>query len=114
MDLLFTNIAYADGVDTFINNVNTLIVNPLIKLLFVLALVYFLYGVFEFIANQENEEKKTTGKQHMIWGLIGLTIMLGVWTILNIVLNTFNITGIKPETGTVNLGNYNQSYPNLK
>lgn len=104
MDLLFPNVAYA-SLDSFISNVDNLIVNPLIVLLFTLAFIYFLYGVFEFIANQENEEKKTTGKMHMIYGVIGLTIMFGVWAILNIILRTFNIPAseINPEQGTVNL-----------
>jgi hypothetical protein len=72
-DLFFVNIAYAAEIDTFIRNVNRLILNPLITLLFALAFVYFFYGVFEFISNQNNEEKKTAGKQHMIWGVIGRT-----------------------------------------
>ena len=105
MDLLFTNIAYA-SVDSFVSNVNRLIINPLIILLFGLAVVYFLYGIFEFISNQENEEKKTTGKNHMIWGIIGIVIMMGVFTILNIIMRTFNIEGINPEEGTVQLNDY--------
>lgn len=87
--------------DAFIGKVDTLIINPLILFLFALAIVYFLYGVLEFIMNQENEEKKTSGKSHMIWGIIGITIMLGVWTILGIVLNTLNINYIHPQSGTV-------------
>ena len=114
MSLFFINVAYADSVDDFINNANKLIVNPLITLLFALAIVFFLWGVFEFIANQENEEKKTSGKQHMLWGIIGITIMMGVWTILHIILNTFNISRITPEKGTVRLNNYNPSYPAVK
>ena len=106
MDLLFTNIAYA-SVDSFVSNVNRLIINPLIILLFGLAVVYFLYGIFEFISNGENEEKKTTGKNHMIWGIIGIVIMMGVFTILNIIMRTFNIEGINPEEGTVQLNDYN-------
>ncbi|MEK7088606.1 MAG: hypothetical protein AAB913_00565 [Patescibacteria group bacterium] len=105
-DLFFTNVAYAN-IDPFVSNVNKLIINPLIVLLFALALVYFLYGIFEFISNQENEEKKTTGKSHMIWGIIGIVIMIGVFTILNIIMNTFNITGINPKEGTVQLPPYN-------
>lgn len=104
MDLLFTNVAYAD-VNGFISNVNKLIINPLIALLFGLAVVYFLYGIFEFISNQENEEAKTKGKSHMIWGIIGIVIMMGVFTILDIIMNTFNITGINPKEGTVQLPN---------
>lgn len=109
MGFLFTNVAYAAGgesLDQFISNVDKLIINPLIILLFALALLYFLWGLYNFISNQDNEEKKSEGKQSMIWGVIGITIMMGVWTLLNIVLNTFGINGIVPEKGTVNLPTY--------
>lgn len=114
MDLFFINIAYSAGsenLDQFIVNVNKLIINPLILLLFALAVVYFLYGIFEFISNQENEEKKTKGKSHMIWGIIGITIMMGVFTIMNMILNTLNIEGIEPEQGTVQLDEYEPDWP---
>jgi hypothetical protein len=39
----------------------------------------------------------------MLWGVVGITIMLGVFTILNMVINTFNIKGIDAEKGTVDL-----------
>lgn len=101
MDLLSTKVAHA-SLDTFIANVDKQIINPLITLLFALAVVYFLYGLFEFIANQENEEKKTAGKSHMLWGVVGITIMLGVWTILGMILNTLSIdkSQINVEGGT--------------
>src|SRR3989344_5178455 len=104
MDLFSTRTAYA-SMDSFIGNVDRMIINPLILLLFALAVVYFLYGVFEFLLNQQNEEKKTTGKSHMLWGVVGITIMLGVWTILNMILSTLDIpkSEINPEAGTVNL-----------
>ena len=103
MDLFSTKVAYA-SVDSFIGNVDTLIINPLIVLLFALALAYFFYGVFEFIANGDNDEKKTTGKSHMLWGVVGLTIMMGVWAILGVILSTFGLSSqINPEKGTVNL-----------
>jgi uncharacterized membrane protein YidH (DUF202 family) len=104
MDFLSTKIAYAD-LNTFLTHVNVFIVNPLIGFMIALGLAYFLYGVFEFLANQENEEKKTSGKSHMLWGLIGIAIMLGVWGILNLVVNTFSINGVHPETGEVQLPN---------
>lgn len=113
MDLLYTNVAYA-SVDSFISNVNKLIINPLILLLFALAVVYFLYGVFEFISNGDNEEKKTTGKSHMIWGIVGIVIMMGVFTILNMIMKTFNIEGINPEQGTVQLNDYDPSISTFK
>ncbi len=77
--------------DAFITKVDNLIINPLITFLFALAVAFFLYGVFEFIWNQDNEEKKTSGKSHMIWGVIGITIMMAVWAILGLILSTFQI-----------------------
>ena len=91
--------------DSFIGKVDTTIINPLILLLFALAVVYFLYGVLEFFLHQENEEKKTAGKSHMLWGVVGIVIMLGVWTILGMIQSTFGVpqSQINPEQGTVNL-----------
>ena len=104
MELFSTKIAHAavgESFNSFVGNLVTLIINPLITFLFALAILYFLYGVLEFILNQDNEEKKTTGKQHMISGVIGIAIMMGVFAIMNIILKTFNITGIDPQQGTV-------------
>jgi TRAP-type C4-dicarboxylate transport system permease small subunit len=102
MDFFYPTTVHAD-LDSFLGNVNEQIINPLITLLFALAIAYFLWGAFEFFLNQENEEKKTTGKSHMLWGVVGITIMMGVFMIMNVILSTFNIKGIDPEEGTVNL-----------
>jgi len=102
-----TKTAYAasTSLNGFIANVDNMIINPLILFLFALAIVFFLYGVFEFLTNQNNDEKKTTGKSHMLWGIVGITIMMGVWTILGILLSTMGISKgeIDPEQGTVHL-----------
>ncbi|MCM2339256.1 MAG: hypothetical protein NDI62_02265 [Burkholderiales bacterium] len=102
MDFLFTNIAYA-SVDSFVLNVNRMIINPIIALLFAAAFAYFLYGVFQFISNQDNEEAKIKGRDHIIWGILGIVIMMGVFTILDMIMNTFNIEGIDPEEGRVEI-----------
>src|SRR3989339_1044723 len=100
---MFIKTAYAASanLNEFIVNVNSMIIQPLINFLFALAIVYFLYGMFQFFSNQENEEKKTTGKSHMLWGVIGITIMMGVWAILGVVINTLGISGqVNPQQGT--------------
>ena len=77
--------------DQFINTLTTVIVNPIIRLMFALALVVFLWGVFEYIKNAGSPEDRKKGTQHIIWGLVGLFIMVSVWAILEIALNTFGI-----------------------
>ncbi len=111
LNLFSTKVAYA-SLNSFLTNVNREITTPLIKLLFALAVVYFLWGMFEFIMSQQNEEKKTSGKEHMMWGVIGITIMMAVWGILSLIINTFGIEGIDPKQGTVNLPNYTPPTPN--
>ncbi len=111
MDWFATKIAYAapsTDLNGFLINLDKYIINPLIVFLFALAMVFFLYGVFEFIMNAGNDEKKTSGKSHMLWGVVGLTIMMGVWFILGVILRTMNIpkSEIDPEQGKVNLRQY--------
>jgi len=64
------------------------IVQPLIKLMFIVALVVFIWGVVEMIMDASSEEARNKGTKHMMWGLIGLFIMFGVYGILNLLINT--------------------------
>lgn len=104
MEFLLPDIAYA-SVDSFIGSVNRLIINPLIILFFAVAFVVFAWGVVEFIANPENDEKRSAGKSHMLWGIVGLVIMLGVFFFMELILNTLGIGKgeVNPQTGEVNL-----------
>ena len=64
------------------------IIQPIILLLFAAALLYFLWGVAEFIRGSGSEEARQTGAQHMLWGVIGMFIMVSVYGILNLICNT--------------------------
>lgn len=77
-----------NAVDNLLGNIAKQIVNPLIGLMIAVAVVFFIYGVVEFISAANNEEARTKGRQHMVWGVIGLFIMVSVWGIMNI-LNEF-------------------------
>jgi len=72
---------------TLINKVITGILNPLIGLMFAIAIAIFIWGIVEFIWNSGSEDKRTTGKQHIIWGLVGLLIMSAVAGIIQIIKN---------------------------
>jgi 4-hydroxybenzoate polyprenyltransferase len=73
-----------------LNKVITQIAQPIEYLLFALAIVYFLYGVMVFIRNADAPEKRAEGFQHIIWGLIGLFIMVSAVGIINIILGTIS------------------------
>ena len=81
------------NLNTFLNGVNQFILNPLIVLLFFIALIVFLWGLFRFISNAASEEARETGKRNIMWGIIGMFIMIAVYGIIKIILGTFGITG---------------------
>lgn len=70
-----------------IDKIKTEIINPIIILLVAVAVGYFLYGLMEFIRNQDNEDAQESGKKHMLWGVVGIAIMFSVYGILNLVNN---------------------------
>ena len=65
------------------------ILNPFIKLLFAVATAVFIWGVIQFITNVEDAEQKEAGKRHMVWGVVGLAIMLGTYGIIELLFSLY-------------------------
>jgi len=76
------------SVKTLIESIDKVIINPIIFLLFACAMVYFLYGLAQYLLSPDNEEVRKTSKSHMLWGIIGLFIMVSVFGVMKIILNT--------------------------
>lgn len=79
--------------DKFLENAVRVIINPIIQVVFSVALIIFVYGIFEFVRGADNPETRKQGQQHMLYGLIGLAIMISVFTIIRILLNTLGLHG---------------------
>ena len=77
-----------------IEAVMTTIFNPLIRLLVAVAFAVFIYGVIEFIAGSDNDVKREQGKKHLMWGVIGLFIMLGVMGLIEVLLNFWDFIDV--------------------
>ena len=77
--------------DSIILKANALIVNPIIILMFSFALVGFLWGVRGYIDNADDHEARTKGAQHMLWGIIGMMIMISTFAIMRLILQSFGL-----------------------
>jgi hypothetical protein len=94
---MFPYIAYAQSslegdVASFMDRVFAVLLQPFLGFLFVLALVLFLYGMMTFIADSDkNSEDSKKGRQHMLWGIAGMFIMISVFGIMRLILNTLGI-----------------------
>lgn len=79
---------------TLLEDVVLFIDYVLVPLVFALALIAFLWGIFNyFIAGGADEEKRSTGKTFMIWGFVGFFVMVSVWGIVNLLVGTFGFGG---------------------
>lgn len=80
-----------ESAQAFAGCLSSVIINPLLALIFAAGLLVFVWGVIEFLAGQNGVgEGASNGKNHMLWGLIGMFIMVAAYAILHIINNTLN------------------------
>lgn len=76
---------------TLAANLTRVIVNPAIALLFAVGLLLFAWGIIEFLWGQSasgDASKKEAGKQHMLWGIIGMFVMAAAYAIIQLIDNS--------------------------
>ncbi len=83
-------IGSASRADIVVCRIIHLVIDPVIFFLIAVALLMFMWGVMQFLINQSGGEEKSIaqGKQSMIWGLVGLLIMVSVYGIMHLVANS--------------------------
>jgi TRAP-type C4-dicarboxylate transport system permease small subunit len=67
------------------------IVRIIIGMLFPLATAIFLWGAIEYMRAAGDEKKIKDAKQKIIYGIIGLTLMVAVWGIVKAIVTTFGL-----------------------
>ncbi|HCB35382.1 MAG TPA: hypothetical protein DEP25_01935 [Candidatus Taylorbacteria bacterium] len=86
----------ADGdkkVTTFtglLGRLNSLI-NALIPFIVGLAVFVIIWGIFVYVAQAGDEEKRVQARKFIVWGVIGVFFMLSVWGLVNILVNSINL-----------------------
>ncbi len=82
-------LSHAQQGDDILGKVITEVFAPLYSLVVGIAFLYFLFGVVRFIMNMNDPEKKNVGKEHLLYGTIGLFIILSVGGILKLFNSVF-------------------------
>lgn len=78
------------------------IVRTIIPLTVALALLIFLWGVLLYIKNSEDVKKREEGRQFMLFGIIGLAVMVSVWGLVQILTNTLGVPLTLPSLNQLN------------
>jgi hypothetical protein len=68
------------------------ILKPLVPFLVGLAVVIFIYGVITIMLS-EGGDKKEEGKKYMLWGIVGIFVMVSIWGLVAILQGTFGFYG---------------------
>ena len=64
-----------------------------VPVLFAVAFLTFLWGVYKyFILGADNDTERATGRQFVLWGIIGFVVILSVWALVGIVATTFGLS----------------------
>lgn len=83
------NLTWFDGL---LSALSTLVTN-LLPFILALALLFFLWGVFQyFIFGADDEDKREKAKHVMIYGLAGLVLMVAVWGIVNLLVSILGVS----------------------
>ncbi|MCX6717043.1 MAG: hypothetical protein NTV72_03895 [Candidatus Taylorbacteria bacterium] len=73
------------------------IINPLLLVVMMLAILIFVWGIYEYYFKDVAGGDRAKGSQHILWGLVGFVIMLCAYGLIHVVLNTF---GVDDQFGT--------------
>ncbi len=87
-----------------IGRIVDLILNPIIVVLFAAGFFLFIWGIVEFLWKSKEGEVSDTGKQHMVWGLVGMLIMVSVYGILRLINDTLSLDAQNPNTKILEQG----------
>jgi uncharacterized membrane protein YidH (DUF202 family) len=85
---LILKVEASEGVDSLLNAVNKVVINPIIIFIFSLGVVLFLFGIVKYLLNPSDENIVKESKNHMLWGLLGMLIMVSVFGIMNLIIKS--------------------------
>jgi hypothetical protein len=81
------------------------IINPIIAILFLVAVIVFIWGLVRFLGYLGSDSsEKEKGKKHMIMGVLGIFIMAAALSIINVVVGTIGVQPVDTLTAPTTLG----------
>jgi len=86
------------------------ILGSLLPLLISLGVVYFIWGVVQYVI-ADGEEAKDKGKNKIIYGIIGFAVIIGLWGLVNIIVVTFGLSAAAPAPQLLKVTNVGTCQP---
>lgn len=77
--------------EEILQRIITHVIDPGLRVLFTLGLFLFIWEIVEFLWGVKNGEASQKGKDHMVYGLLGMLIMVSVYGIIALIVNSFGL-----------------------
>lgn len=88
--------------EALLGRIITFVIDPALRVVFTLGLLLFIVGIVEFLWGVKDGKASETGKSHMVYGLIGMLIMVSVYGIIALIVNSFGLNTSSTDVGRVN------------
>lgn len=72
------------------------ILQIIISIAILLAFLFFVWGIANFIRKADDSTGREEGKQQMVWGVVALAVLVSIWGIISWLQGEFGITAEGP------------------
>ena len=88
-----------NSIQSLLGLATCILIKSLWPLLITIAVIVFIVGVIKYIANADDAGKREEGRNFIIYGLIGLFVLVSVWGLVGVIQGTFGLesTPIIPQ-----------------
>ncbi len=101
-----------DSAAGYVSTFRDVFLDPLIFLLMAIAFLVFVWGGFQYIINADNEQARSQGKKSMLFGIIGLLVMVSALAIMELFANTFGLGGVLKDPTNIEISDFNDGDSN--
>ncbi|OGG41636.1 hypothetical protein A2837_00625 [Candidatus Kaiserbacteria bacterium RIFCSPHIGHO2_01_FULL_46_22] len=85
-------LAQFGDINDFISDITSFINNVLIPLVFAIALLVFIWGMFQLFINK-NAEEAEQGKKLALYAIVAFVLMVSIWGIVNVIASGLGFSG---------------------
>ncbi len=93
--LVAPSVAFAQTKVVDVNSLSTKlssIGNVVVYLLVALAVIFIVWNTVIYVIKGSGEEGRSKAGMNILWGIVGLFVIVSIWGLVNILTNTFSTT----------------------
>jgi hypothetical protein len=86
-----SNSSINSSLNASLANIVSVIAVPIVEFVFALAVLIFVWGAAGLLIYRENPEKRSESQRHILWGVLGMFIMVGAYGIIRLIASTIGV-----------------------